>query len=484
MNLEIYNSYCALSGDIPQNVSDLVKQVLTYENDIGAEKAMLFGQLNRVRKGTKPYGMIVAKIKKLEETQFVCWFRNNTFPTGHLNIVKECLKATQVQYNIIDHRVVPGMDGFFKWHNKAFDPRYYQNDAINLCLENGRGVIESAVGTGKSLMMAHVLKNLSVNSLIVVPSTGLSAQIYNDFSVWFGPHMVEICNTKKVRSGKALKPIRIITIQSMASLFKSGELQGLVHDINAIYIDEIHHAGSASYTNLLKEIDHIYYRFGFTGTFLRNDSKSLDMWGFLSNVLYRYPAYKAIEEGFLTPIEMNIYELGGKQSRSYNKEYDLNYCGNPDMLNKVYEICAANPNDQVLILVKKKDKAGKIIHEFLQHNGINNSYISGDNSKEEITDHIREFNEKKINVLIGSSVIGEGIDIRSADHLILCQGGKSEIAIVQATGRLVRLFEGKELGYLHDFDFVGTKYMQKHLVQRIDIIQRNFAPQKINRFNW
>jgi hypothetical protein len=58
----------------------------------------------------------------------------------------------------------------------------------------------------------------------------------------------------------------------------------------------------------------------------------------------------------------------------------------------------------------------------------------------------------------------------------MCQGGKSEIAIVQATGRLVRLYEGKVIGYLHDFKFINTKYMEKHYAQRVDIYDRNFQP--------
>ena len=120
-----------------------------------------------------------------------------------------------------------------------------------------------------------------------------------------------------------------------------------------------------------------------------------------------------------------------------------------------------------------------IIHEFLDSIGVENTYISGDSKKDEVIAALSDFNAKKISVLIGSQVIGEGIDIRSADHLIMAQGGKSEIAIVQAAGRLVRLFAGKKFGYLHDFRFLNTKYMEKHLIMRKDIYLRNFAPKFI-----
>lgn len=477
MNLEIYNSFCKLSGEVPNEASSLIKEVLTYRNDIDAELGQLFFQLNNAKRysNKKLYGMTLAKIKHLKSNEWVCWFNDNTFPTGHLNIVKESLKTLKLNPKVIDHRKIPTNSLIMNWNNKPFAPRYYQEAMIKLGLEEGRGVFESAVGTGKSLIAAYILKELSVVSLVIVPSIALGLQLENDFASWFGRTKVETLNTKRVLSGKSLKPIRIVTIQTLASLQKSGNLQLAIKDVEAIFIDEIHHAGAASYTNLLPEIDHVYYRFGFTGTFLRNDAKSLDMWGFLSNVLYRYPAHQAIEEGYLTPIEVSVYELYGKISRSYPKEYDHNYCGSQQLLNKVKEICfSAEEQDQILILVKNKDKAGKIFHEFLLAHGLENSYISGDDPKEVINGTIKDFNDKKVRILIGSSVIGEGIDVRSTDHLIMCQGGKSEIVIVQAVGRAVRLFEGKKIAKIHDFDFIGTKYMRKHLAQRQNIYKRNF----------
>ena len=281
--------------------------------------------------------------------------------------------------------------------------------------------------------------------------------------MWFGGKNVEIVNTSKVRKSKGnLKPIRVATVQSVASLQKSGEIDLLVGDVKALFVDEVHHSGSRTYTDLLDAIDHIYYRFGFTGTFLRNDSKQLDMFGFLSTKLFSYPAFRAIQEGFLTPLEVLCYNLNGKAHKQYQKEYDLNYCGSRELLQAVLEIVEAE-RGQILILVDKKDKAGQVIHDYLSDRDIQSNYISGDNKKEEIYSSIEDFNNKDTRILIGSKVIGEGIDIRSTDHLIMCQGGKSEIAIVQAAGRVVRLFDNKKVAKIHDFNFTNSNYLIKTL---------------------
>lgn len=477
MELEIRNSFCRLAGDIPPEVSALVKQVLTYRNDIDSELAALFPKLNYAKRSNnnKMYHMLLGQIKKLKESEWVCWFNNNEFPTGHLNIVREVLKSVGSEYEERDCRVAPTNDLILNWYSRPHELRYYQKEMVELGVKEGRGVFVAAVGAGKSLILAYVLKELSVTSLIIVPSVGLGLQLEQDFKKWFGPGKVETITTKNVRKGKKLSPIRIVTIQTLASLQKSGELQNLVEDVNALFCDEVHHSAANSYTNLLPEIDHIYYRFGFSGSFVRSGSDSLDMWGFLSNVLYRYPAFKAIEEGFLTPVQVEVHSLPGQRSPSYPKEYEKNYCGGEYFLRKIREICElAGDSEQILILVKNKEKSGNIIHEYLKTYGVDNSYISGDDSKEVINGTIKAFNEKQVRVLIGSSVIGEGIDVRSTDQLIMAQGGKSEVVIVQAVGRAVRLYEGKKVARVHDFNFIGTKYLKKHLEQRKNIYSRNF----------
>ena len=477
MELRVHNSYTTIVGFVSPDVHQLLTQLMTYQNDIEGEKGQLFYLLKKAKRFNNQgqYHKIMARIKHLEATEFVCLYKDNVFPTGLLNIVLEGLAALNVNFQLTDLREIPNPSAIVRWNNKPFDPRYYQADMISLGLKHGRGIFESAVGTGKSLIMAYLIMELKVNSLVIVPSVGLSAQLYNDFCAWFGYQHVQLLDASQIRKLKTPRLISIVTVQSLASLQKSGEFAAFANKMQAVHVDEIHHSGASSYTALLPEMDHIYHRFGYTGTFLRNDNKTLEMWGFLSNVLYRYSAKQAIADGYLTPMECVVHKLTGKSNRKYPKEYEANYCGNPDMLQRIYEICnSVTQGSQVLILVKQKDKSGAIIHEYLNTLGIQNCYISGDNDESEITQAISAFNDKKFQVLIGSSVIGEGIDVRSTDHLIMCQGGKSEIVMVQAIGRAIRLYPGKSVAYVHDFQFVDTNYMEKHFDERMEIYQRNF----------
>ena len=232
--------------------------------------------------------------------------------------------------------------------------------------------------------------------------------------------------------------------------------------------------GAKTFTDLLPEFQHVYYKFGFSGTFLRGDSKTMDMHGFLSEIIYNYPAKKATEEGYLTPTCYKIHTILGKGSRNYHKEYTDNYCGKK-FFSDIVDIVLDIPKDeQILILTDRKEKSGEALFKMISGFRKECVYVSGDENKEQIQQHIEDFNDKKVKIMIGTTVIGEGIDVHSTQHLILANGGKSVIKIVQAIGRCVRKHEGKEKSYIYDFNFAGTTYLEGHLSQRLKIYKDNF----------
>lgn len=492
------NSYCELQN-FPTAVLDSIKKELTYKNEelvqerIGVLRAMKYAYYARKTGRYSPYLMkklgetgtdinsyinqLKGMLYKIEQGETVCLVQNNRFPTGLLEIVKNVLTTLDFRkFSILDSRQEPEMEHRFKWKQEPQNPRYYQTEVSEILDDNERGVIESCVASGKTYMMKDVVFKHRVTSLVVVPSAPLLVQTSEDFMESFGKSIVQTVDAQDIKqSRKKLKPIRICTIHALASLKEAGLLSKLLDDVNLIIFDEFHHAASKSYTDLLDDIDHIYYRYGFTGTFLRNDSKTLEMWGVLGNRLYHYPAAQGIKDGFITKPRFEIHSLPGVSRLNYQKEYSDNYCGSKVLIQKIKDIVDKVPKGkQVLILVDRKEESGEVIHKFLKHYKIPNTYISGDDKKDVVRSAIEDFNDKKINILVGSTVIGEGIDLYSTDVLILATGGKSPIKIIQAIGRAIRLALGKELAWIHDFRFTGTKFLERHLGERLDIYRGQF----------
>ena len=490
----VNNSYSKIVG-FSQEVFNSVDQILTYQKDIEPEKNALFQKMKWLKtlvdkdpKARKQLGYCKKLLKELLESEFTKWLSlDGNFPTGHLNIVKDVVDSFEQNYQLIDLRVRPEKRHKFVLCEDFPEPRYYQKEMHQLGLAQGRGVFNASVASGKTLIFMRLIYELGVTSLIIVPSKSLVLQWEEELVRYFGPRNVAVISSESPSSSQLRslkkKPIRLVNIQALAALNKKEDLSDIISDVDAFFYDEFHHAASKSTTELLPLLEHVFYRFGATGTFVRPDGRVLDMWGVLSNVIYRYEPWRAKEDGFVTPFEVFEYGLPGVDKKNFQREYELNYCGNVLLHKKILEIIKTKvkPKESVLILVNRKEKSGELIHEFLLKNHVKNTYVSGDTDKDEVNETLKLFNDKQIQVLIGSSVLGEGIDIRSTDHLIMAQGMKSEIAISQSVGRLIRLYPGKSTGYLHDFNFTETNYLSDHAEQRLEIYRTNFAPNKFHK---
>ena len=464
MKLRIENSFTTIEDFLPTELK-IVTLVLTYiDAQKEREKQALFMAYNKAmaRGYRRKAAFIAAKLATIGECE-VCLLQDNKFPTGLLTKVTDALdKALSIpkyegrvlKYELQDDRAVTLPDQIYRWYNEPPPLRPYQQTCLELALAKNRGTFECAVGSGKTLIAANIIKDLGVKTLFVVPSTALLEQTTNLFSLYFGKDKVQSVSTLQIKNAKKLKPIRIATIQTVASLQKQGLLSYLVDDIDMVMLDEAHHGGANSYINLLPAINHVFYRFNFSGTYTRNDSKIMELWGVCGECLFQYNASDAIKDGYLTPVNFKIVRLKGRSGGMYAEEYTDNY-GSKEFLDAIVAQVNSIPADKsILILVDRKEAVGHQIRDWLKVNGIESTYMTGDNNKDDIREAIENFNDKKIRVFIASQILSEGVDIRSTDVLILGRGGKSDIAITQAIGRSVRLYPGKKEAIVIDFEFI------------------------------
>jgi superfamily II DNA or RNA helicase len=460
----IGNSYSRLS-EFPPEVVEIVKMSLTYKDqEVYFERQRLLRQLH-IAKNTNNLRYYYGIKKSLEELPpaEICLLHGTKFPTGLLDVVQDTLERSYfASYETLDKRSRPDPYELYTWRNKP-SLRYYQKDMVKAGTEEGRGVFSASIGSGKTLVAVQLTKDLGVNTVFIAPSVALREQTFEVYKYHFGPKYVMQVDTKSLDK-KKLKPIRIVTVQTLASLQKKGRLQEVFKDVDCFIIDEAHRQAAASYTNLLKELDHVYFRYSLTGTFLRNDSKTLDLHSITSKVLYHYPPKQATQEGYIVPVKYFTKKLPGSPSRSYQQEYRKNYCGSQVVLEWVADLIddVIPKDNQVLILVEQKEKAGKILSEWLNYLQISHTYISGDDNKKLVKDVIRDFNDKKIRILIATKILGEGVDLVSAQHLLNLQGGKGVTKFVQAIGRAVRPHPDKDCAYVYDIIFESTNYLYKH----------------------
>jgi len=426
---------------------------------------------------------IVGQLKQYENYN-VCLLNNdNTFPTGLVFKIKELyeLAKNDSRYNtklfelkIINKQIKPEAYNIFRWNNTPPKMRYYQEECLSIAEKENRGTFEVCVGGGKTLIAANIIKSTGVNTLFIVPSSALAQQTYEVFSSYFGKSKVQQLTTKIVKDNKKLGPILISTVQTLGSLTKQNLVHKVMNHVHSMMIDEAHHSASSTYMNLLPYMDHIYYRYNFSGTYIRNDAKIMELWGVCDKKLYKYSSAQATKDGYLTPVEFKIKTIRGEYHSVYNTEYSKNYSSKVFLDEIVNQVKSIPSDKQILILVDRKELVGQQIHDFLKVAKIESTYVTGDNNKKELSKAMEDFNNKKTRILIASTVLGEGADIRSTDYLIMARGGKSEIAITQAVGRAVRLYPDKKTATVIDFDWSGPKWLGKHTKLRMETYVKEF----------
>ena len=119
---------------------------------------------------------------------------NSTIPYGLLNEVLQFSKDRDYQVNL-----TPDIENRFSYDEKFIDDlslygggkqieaRDYQRKAFEFATENGKGILVSPTGSGKSLIIYMLIRyflqeELDKKVIIVVPTTSLVEQMYKDFA--------------------------------------------------------------------------------------------------------------------------------------------------------------------------------------------------------------------------------------------------------------------------------------------------------------
>jgi superfamily II DNA or RNA helicase len=83
---------------------------------------------------------------------------------------------------------------------------------------------------------------------------------------------------------------------------------------------------------------------------------------------------------------------------------------------------------------------------------------------------VKEFNQLQHPCLIGTSVLGEGVDTKACGAIFNLAGGKARSELMQRCGRAIRNFPNKKCGYYFDFVDNRSKFLEKHSKMRANII--------------
>lgn len=431
IKLFIDNSECRIEGlNIQQH--DALKELLSYETE---------PQLNY-------------HTRKYFKTQKFLIDKHGKFPTGLLYLVDSFLAQNGIIAMRRDFRKKPQSGTLFKL-NLSLSPYPEQVAAAKTCKEHSRGIVVAPTGVGKSLIASLIINELQVRTLVVVPSLELKRQLSKSLAEAFGSSIV----------GEGL-PIWVENVDAL-------DTKTCITGYDCVIIDEFHHSGAATYRKLNKKAwSKVYFKIGLTATPHRSrDTERLLLESVLSKVIYRIDYQTAVRKDYIVPMEAYHYELPKTPYEGYTwaevyKELVVNNSSRNGIISSLMRslIEAKIPT---LCLVKEISH-GEVISELSGApfaNGLN----------EDTPNLIKAFNRGKIPCLIGTTgILGEGVDTKPAEFIIVAGLGKSRNSLMQQFGRGFRKYPNKGSCKVILFHDRSHKWTKEHFKTQVKILLEEY----------
>jgi superfamily II DNA or RNA helicase len=530
VSVEINNVLSNIVGEVPENVIHLIKEECAYSIEgaqYSAYGAMTFCPI--CRKVTAEYSLTerlspnyptdggyyrrcrihgpVIPISLWDGRNFLFNAKNLSFPTGIVSKVVGVLCAQGVPFTLQDCRIAP-----FTRKLPYYGPelRYYQKDAVNAVLRASRGIIQAVMGSGKTLMIADLIAETGVNTVITAHTTSVFHQVYEVLK-----------STLKLPIGrigdgyKDIKKITVVLPQAVVESVKTPKrklvkgvwktvnvsMQQIKEDYKDLFLnaemlihDEVHHASCDTIQLLANSAVNAYYRIGLSATPWRDDLLDVLIESVTGRKQYVYSATQAVKDGFLARPDIHIIEYKQKRQpreimkvvkdpntggfvekltkMTYKDLYDRVVTHNDqrnDIICKIAKECYAR-GESILIIVRYKDH-GLNIYEGLKYLDKDVRYVNGDDDAPFLRKTLDELDQKKLKIVIATGVFSEGVDIRYLNTVINTTACDSSVVAMQIVGRALRKVPGKDFVHIYDIGDTGVRWLGQHTENRKRIYQ-------------
>jgi len=358
--------------------------------------------------------------------------------------------------------------------------RPYQHEAVDIALAAGRGVIDLPPRSGKTRMMIDIVRQVATTTVWLTPKDRIAKQTIAAIEGFMGENYgMHLIGSAEVEAAKKMR----VVVCTAATAY--GLPKEFYETRNCIVIDEFHHASSPSYAAILKHCDHIYFRFGMTGTFFRSGNDVLALYAQLSRTLYKLTSGQLKEMGYLIPVHTVFIPCPFPRLRGIEPTWSTGYgklgIHKHKPRNQLVAYTALflqQTGRTVLILVGTKEQGYQIqsiLNSLLPPAPFGAEFktaefISTDMKRGVQTRVLESFGlQQEVKVLIGTSLLGEGVDMPSADALVLARGEKAEVSLVQAMYRICTAQEGKTDAILADFADRHNSKLLEHSLSRLEI---------------
>ena len=369
-------------------------------------------------------------------------------------------------------------------NQKKIKIRDYQLEAIYNGINDGRRLLLSPTGSGKSLIIYVLLRwheQFGRRQLIIVPTTSLVEQLYSDFQDYshFNNWKASY-NCYRIYGTVDKQNDMPITISTWQSIYKLP--RQYFKDYKAVYGDECHLFKAKSLTTIMHKCVSTPYRVGTTGTLDGTKTHKLVLEGLFGKVFKTITTKKLIESKQLADLKIFTILLRysddirrDNKNNTYQEEMDFLVQHYPR--NKFIRNLVLDQKGNSLVLFQYVEKHGKALYDMILQKASNRKvfFIYGGTETQQ-REKARKVTEGEPNAIIIASfgTFSTGINIRNLHNIIFASPSKSRIRNLQSIGRGLRVGDNKTKCNLYDIgDDLSWKsrknYTLLHMIERIKI---------------
>ena len=341
---------------------------------------------------------------------------------------------------------------------KSFLPNFdyveHQVRGLQALLKTNKGIIMGPTSSGKSSLMAAWLKLTNLPTLILTDRATLGAQLAQDFrdkGIDCG-----FCSGNGVRQGFCM----VSTIQSVKKLDVSR--------FQMVLVDECHKSSSKSFQDFLASFG-CPLKYGFSAS--PSNGNLLDFARIrqqLGSIIIQIKSNELMDNGVMAKAKINLVKIDCPETFDYPSANDLGIVHNKARNEVIKNIVEKHREEGYICILTRILEHGEELEKTIP----GAVYLKGEDPLNKRMDVINKFNNGEIPVLIGSSILNEGISISNMKTLIMASGGKAQTQTVQKIGRVLRITKEKRQGVFYDFIDMNNKYLFKHSKQRLSLYKK------------
>lgn len=415
------------------------------------------------------------------------------FPIGLLARVRKCL----IQYGYNVHLVINRniIDKTYKFDiSNEFALREYQTQAITTSLCCGNGILKIATGGGKTAIAGYTIGQLGKKTIFIVHTRDLLYQAKETFERIYPNEVIGQIGDGIID----YQNITVATMQTLAILGKLNNYERNTYDedsvdnetiidtklqdiekfhkyadtIQCVMMDEVQIVSSQTAYNVRFLFNNANYAFGYSASPWRDDGSDLMIEAAFGERIIDITASELIRKGYLIrpiiEIHNTSYILSDKLMKYvevYKKYIVENQVRNLQVANDA--IMELEHGLNTLILVTQINH-GNILSQLINTMGYNAIFISGKSGMKKRKQAIEDMRNGKISLMIATSIADVGLDIPRLSCIIEAGAGKSSVTALQRLGRIMRLYENKDMCKFISYRDTAP-FVCKHIKNKLQI---------------